>query len=88
MEQKYKVVIKAMPDGYFSAEIPDIPGLCAYGATEIEALVELEKVKFTAFELMLEQKKHIPLPVRQFAIPLEELQKLPYRDELERFALV
>lgn len=74
--QRYNVEIKALPDNIYSAEIPDIPGLCAYGSTEIEALMELEKAKTTAFELMIEQNKPIPLPVRRFEIPLDDFGKL------------
>lgn len=87
MEQKYNIEIKALPDDGYSAEISEIPGLCAYGSTEIEALIELENVKHAAFELMLEQKKQIPLPIRRFAIPVEELKSMPYREELEKYAL-
>jgi predicted RNase H-like HicB family nuclease len=87
MEQKYNVEIKALPDDGYSAEISEIPGLCAYGTTEIEFLIELDNVKRTAFELMLEQNKQIPLPIRKFAIPVEELKSMPCREELEKYAL-
>jgi predicted RNase H-like HicB family nuclease len=88
MNQKYKVEIIALPDDTFAAELSEVPGLCAYGNTEIEALMELELVKKTAFELMIEQNKEIPLPIRKFEIPVDILQELPFRKELERFAIV
>jgi len=87
MEQKYNIEIKALPDNGYSAEISEIPGLCAYGSTVIESLTELEHVKQAAFELMLEQNKRIPLPTRRFAIPVEELKLMPFREELEKYAL-
>ena len=88
MRQKYKVELICLDDDTYTAEIPDIIGLCAYGSTEIEALQELENVKRAAFELMIQQNKQIPLPKRKFEIPIDELNRLPFREELERFAIV
>jgi len=87
MKLKYKVELICLDDDTFSAEIPDIPGLCAYGATEIEAIKELEHVKRAAFGVMIQQNKHIPMPTRKFEIPIDELNKMPYRAELEKFVI-
>ena len=62
LQLHYPVEIQLLPDGMFCAEIKEIPGLCAYGASMSEALEEIEQVKATAFELMLAQGKDIPLP--------------------------
>lgn len=57
MNQNYTIEIKRQLDNMFCAEIKEVPGLCAYGISEKQALEELEEVKKTAFELMIKQKK-------------------------------
>jgi predicted RNase H-like HicB family nuclease len=83
----YPVEIQPMPDGMFCAEMKDIPGLCAYGASMVEALEEIEQVKTTAFELMLKQGKDIPLPTVHLAIPVDMFEQLPNREQIEQFVV-
>jgi predicted RNase H-like HicB family nuclease len=83
----YPVEIQPMPDGIFRAEIRTIPGLCAYGNTMVEALEELDIVKTTAFELMLEQGKEIPLPTVHLEIPLDEFEQLANRTPIGQFVV-
>ena len=87
IKMKYPLEIKVMPDGHYCAQIPTIPGLCAYGKTIPQALEELEMVKQTAFELMLSQNKEIPLPKIRLEIPLDAFQKLPNRKDMEQFVI-
>ncbi len=87
LQLNYPVDIHAMPDGMFCAEIKIVPGLCAYGTTMIEALEELNIVKTTAFELMLQQGKEIPLPTVLLEIPVDEFQQLSNRAHIEQFVV-
>lgn len=88
MKQHYTIEIKSYTDDMFCAEIKEIPGLCAYGKTEKDALEELDAVKSTAFELMLSQKKEIPLPSIKFEIPISVYENFSFKHELEKYALV
>jgi predicted RNase H-like HicB family nuclease len=88
MKQRYSIGIKSYPDKMFCAEIKEIPGLCAYGITEKEALEELEIIKKTAFEMMLSQNKKIPLPSITFEIPISDYEKFSFKHEIEKYALV
>ncbi len=88
MKQRYTIEIKSFPDKMFCAEIKEIPGLCAYGISEKDALDELDIVKKTAFELMIEQKKEIPLPIIKFEIPVSIYENFSFKHELEKYALV
>ncbi len=85
LQLQYPVEIQPLPDGMFCAEIKEIPGLCAYGASMVEALAEIENVKATAFELMLAQGKNIPLPTVHLAIPVDLFAQLPNRPQIEQF---
>ena len=87
MNLHYDEEIRSYSDNTYGAEIKEIPGLCAYSETQKGALEELEIVKETAFELMLEQNKDIPLPSMTFEIPILEFEKLPFKDELEKYAI-
>jgi predicted RNase H-like HicB family nuclease len=88
MKLNYPVEIKSMPDGMYCAEIKVIPGLCAYGASMVEALEELKVVKTTAFELMLKQGKDIPLPKVHLEIPVDIFEQLSDKDQIEQFVVV
>jgi len=88
LKLKYNINIKSLSHDLFVAEINDIPGLCGYGSSEIEALQELEIVKETAFQLMLEQGKSIPIPSLKIEIPIDDFNRLPYKDELTKYVLV
>jgi len=81
----YQVQIRRLPDGVFCAEIPLIKGCKGYGETPTEALFELEGVKETLIELMLEQGKAIPEPTVQLEVPLRTFQRLKNRHKLSPF---
>ena len=88
MKLSYPVEIQAMPDRMYCAEIKTIPGLCAYGTSMITAIEELEVVKYTAFELMLQQDKEIPLPTVHLEIPVDTFEQLPNKEAIEPFVMV
>lgn len=88
MSQRYTIEIKSYPDGVFCAEIKEIPGLCAYSETQKGALEELENIKQAAFELMINQKKEIPLPTLKFEVPISDFEKFSFKEELEKYAMV
>lgn len=88
LDQKYDIDIKFLPDNLFCAEIKDIPGLCAYGDSPKVALEELEYVKRTAFELMFSQNKEIPLPSIKLQIPISIFEMLPFKKEIEKYAVL
>ncbi|MFH1390854.1 MAG: type II toxin-antitoxin system HicB family antitoxin [Candidatus Diapherotrites archaeon] len=50
MEKKYKVIIEKGEDGYFIAEVPELPGCYSQGETLEEILVNIKE----AIELYLE----------------------------------
>jgi predicted RNase H-like HicB family nuclease len=88
LKLNYPVVINLLPDHQYCAEIKQITGLCAYGATMSEALEELEGVKTAAFTLMLEQGKTIPVPTVHLEIPMDAFEQLPQREQIEQFMVV
>lgn len=88
MNQKYPLEVKTMPDGVYCAEIKPIPGLCAYGESVQEAVEQLEIVKKTAFELMLEQGKEIPMPTIHLEIPIDMYEKMANKEEMAQFVVV
>ncbi|QTA87971.1 type II toxin-antitoxin system HicB family antitoxin [Desulfonema magnum] len=85
MNLRYPVRIRTMTDGMYCAEIREIPGLCAYGISAVEALEELETVRQTAFELMLRQGKEIPLPRVRLEIPIDAFEQLPNKEDIAKF---
>ncbi len=87
LKLNYNVYINIMTDGICCAEIKEIPGLCAYGKTTREAIDELEKVKKTAFELMIEQNKEIPFPVIKLEIPIQKFEKLKNKRQLQSYVV-
>ncbi len=49
-------------DGGYIADIPDLPGCCAFGESSEEALRELQKVKKAWLEVSKKQGKKAPKP--------------------------
>jgi predicted RNase H-like HicB family nuclease len=78
----YPVTIKKLYDGNYCAEIRLLNGCKGYGKTADDALEELDGVKETIIEMMLEEGKEIPEPQAEISI------KLPasLRAELEKEA--
>ncbi len=49
-------------DGGYIADIPDLPGCSAFGATQEAALKEVGKAKKAWLEVSKQRKKKIPVP--------------------------
>lgn len=81
----YPMVIERMDDGTYRASIPLIKGCKGYAQTPTEAIDELNEIKKTLIELMLEQGKAIPEPTVQLEIPLSKFSKFPNRRKLKQF---
>ncbi|MBI3194244.1 MAG: type II toxin-antitoxin system HicB family antitoxin [Ignavibacteriae bacterium] len=88
LQYEYPVRVFKYPDGNYCAEIESIEGLCAYGKTAQEAMRELESVKETAFELMLEQGVEQPVPTIRLEIPVNVFQKISNRIRLQEYIKV
>lgn len=50
-------------DGRWLAEVPQLPGVLAYGATQDEALAKAEALAFRVLAERLEQKESRPLAI-------------------------
>ncbi|MBI5216230.1 MAG: type II toxin-antitoxin system HicB family antitoxin [Ignavibacteriae bacterium] len=81
----YPIQIERMSDGLYCASIPLLKGCKGYAKTIVEAIEELQGVKETLLELMLEQKKTIPEPVVRLEIPVTKFQRLSSRKRLDEF---
>lgn len=78
----YPTTIKKLYDGNYCAEIRLLNGCKGYGKTADEALENLEGIKETIVEMMLEEGKEIPEPHAEVFIKLPT----PLRAELEKEA--
>lgn len=88
LQYDYPVRVFRYSDGTYCAEIETIEGLCAYGKNAQEALNELESVKETAFELMLEQGTEPPVPKVRLEIPVNIFRKISNCTRLQEFVKV
>jgi len=55
-----KIEIHRETDGRFIAEIPDLPGVLAYGATQAEAVAKVEALALRTLADRLEQGEPVP----------------------------
>ena len=84
----YSITIDRMDDGLYCASIPLLKGCKGYGVDVGEAVEELQGVKETLLELMLEQGKSIPEPIVYLEIPVNEFNRMPARKKLDQFVKV
>jgi predicted RNase H-like HicB family nuclease len=82
---EYPTIIRKMPDGMYCAEIPLLKGCAAYGKTADEALYELEGVKETVLEILLEKGEPIPEPTVRLEIPVSVFEQLEIKEELAAY---
>ena len=82
LQLEYPTTIRKMPDGMYCAEIPLLKGCAAYGKTADESLYELEGVKETVLEILLEKGKPIPEPTVHLEIPVGVFEQLEIKEEL------
>ena len=85
LQLEYPTTIRKMPDGAYCAEIPLLKGCDAYGKTADEALYELEGVKETILEILLEKGKPIPEPTVRLEIPVGVFEQLARKEELAAY---
>lgn len=91
MNLKYPIKITPIPEeeGYgYCAEIPELYGCLGDGETVEESLKNLEDVKWTTIELLLEKKKPIPEPTIHLEIPYSTFSVLKEKEQIERFITV
>lgn len=85
LQLEYPATIRKMPDGAYCAEIPLLKGCAAYGKTADEALYELEGVKETILEILLEKGKPVPEPTIRLEIPVGVFEQLEIKKELAAY---
>jgi predicted RNase H-like HicB family nuclease len=85
LQLEYPTIIRKMPDGVYCAEIPLLKGCAAYGKTADEALYELEGVKETILEILLEKGKTVPEPTVRLEIPVGVFERLKVKEELAAY---
>jgi predicted RNase H-like HicB family nuclease len=67
---KFVVTVDREKDGIFVAECPAIPGCISEGATEKEALKNVEKAIRECFEVRAEKGMPLTMAVHQVEIPI------------------
>ena len=82
LQLEYPTIIRKMPDGMYCAQIPLLKGCAAYGKSADEALYELEGVKETVLEILLENRKPIPEPTVRLEIPVSVFELLAGKEKL------
>ena len=85
LQLEYPTIIRRMPDGVYCAEIPLLKGCAAYGKTADEALYELEGIKETVLEILLEKGKSISEPTVHLEIPTGVFEQLAIKEELAAY---
>jgi len=51
-------------DGRILASVPDLPGVMAYGVTEIEAVLKVKAIALQVLAEMIESGEEVPEPLR------------------------
>ena len=64
-----KVVIEREEDGRWLAEVPDLPGVMAYGQTREEAVFKAEALALRVIADRLDHGESIPELTELFAVP-------------------
>jgi len=64
-----KVEIERETDGRWMAEVPDLPGVMAYGQTRAEALSKVKALALRVLADRLEHGEEIPELTELFALP-------------------
>jgi len=85
LQIEYPITIRKMPDGMYCAEISALKGCVGYGKTADEAIYQLEGVKETVLEMLLEKGKPIPEPTVRLEIPVRVFEQLESKENLTAF---
>lgn len=65
-----KIEIEREEDGRWIAEVPDLPGVMAYGQTREEAVFRVEALALRAIADRLDHGEVIPELIDLFAVPV------------------
>jgi len=85
---EYPITIERMEDGVYCASIPLLKGCKGYGETQKKALDELQGVKETLLEMMVEQRKPMPEPTIRLEIPTSTFSRIRNKKQLEQFVRI
>ena len=64
-----RIEIEREKDGRWIAEVPDLPGVMAYGKTRAEAVSKVEVLALRTLADRLEHGEKIPAITKLFAVP-------------------
>jgi len=64
-----KIEIERETDGRWLAEVPDLPGVMAYGATRAAAIANVKALALRALADRIEHGEEIPALKEVFAVP-------------------
>ncbi len=59
-----RVETEGEEDGRILASVPDLPGVMAYGTTEMEAIREVKSIALQVLADMIENGEEVPEPLR------------------------
>ena len=59
-----RVEVEREQDGRMLASVPDLPGVMAYGATEVEAVRKVKAIALQVLADMIESGEEVPAPLR------------------------
>jgi predicted RNase H-like HicB family nuclease len=64
MIEPIRVEVEPEDDGRILASVPDLPGVMAYGATEVEAVRKVKAIALQVLADMIESGEDVPAPLR------------------------
>ena len=64
MIKPIRVEVEREDDGRILASVPDLPGLMAYGGTELEAVRKVKTIALQILAEMIESGEELPEPLR------------------------
>ena len=59
-----RVEVEREEDGRILATVPDLPGVMAYGSTEVEAIRKVKAIALQVLADMIETGEEVPEPLR------------------------
>lgn len=62
--QPIRVEVEREEDGRILASVPDLPGVMAYGADEIEAIRKVKSIALQVLADMIESGEEVPEPLK------------------------
>ena len=62
--QPIRVEVEREEDGRFLASVPELPGVMAYGAVEVEAVRKVKAIALQVLADMIESGEDVPEPLK------------------------